>query len=174
MKIYSKEGKELKMGDWVVETVEKRTPTSKIVQTTKMLLTPESIMDLIDAGMITLKEEKAENTSLTLDNVYTHITDKTGMPESEVVALLNNVHSIYPIAAVNIVLRALAEMLDDNYEDHISESEEIYSVTPLNGKIIPIDKSIIKNYKNFAAFRNMEDAKTACRVLKKLFKEMYK
>ena len=43
MKIYSKEGKELKMGDWVVETVEKRTPTSKIVQKTNFV----SRMDIV-------------------------------------------------------------------------------------------------------------------------------
>ena len=134
MKIYSKEGKELKMGDWVVETVEKRTPTSKIVQKTKILLTPESIMDLIDAGMITLKDEKAENSNLTLDNVYTHIADKTGMPESEVVALLNNVHSIYPVAAVSIVLRALAEML--NCQVIWNEQTQGITIIDVDGTVI--------------------------------------
>ena len=44
----------------------------------------------------------------------------------------------------------------------------------LDGRITKANKAYIKNYRNFAAFRTIEDAKIACRIVKPILKEMFK
>jgi hypothetical protein len=43
----------------------------------------------------------------------------------------------------------------------------------LDGRIYKVNKAHIKNYRNFAAFRSIEDAKTACKILREILKSMY-
>ena len=73
-----------------------------------------------------------------------------------------------------MVLREIAIELDKKYEDHIENSPEIYVISMLDGKIAKANKAHIKNYRNFAAFRTIEDAKIACRIVKPILKEMFK
>ena len=42
-----------------------------------------------------------------------------------------------------------------------------------DGRITKANKAHIKNYRNFAAFRSVEDARIACRFLKGSLKEMF-
>ena len=86
----------------------------------------------------------------------------------------NNVDAILPSAAFSMVLREIAIELDKKYKDHINNSPEIYVISLLNGKITKATKAHIKNYRNFAAFRSIEDAKIACRITKDILKEMFK
>ena len=44
----------------------------------------------------------------------------------------------------------------------------------LDGRITKANKAYIKNYRNFAAFRTIEDAKIACRIVKPILTEMFK
>ena len=101
-------------------------------------------------------------------------SEKSNLSEETIKETLSNLQNVYPSAVLSVVLRQLAEILDEKYEDHISNSETLYVVSKVNGKIEAIDSNLIKNYKHFAAFRTMEDAKKACKWLKKQFREMYK
>jgi hypothetical protein len=64
-------------------------------------------------------------------------------------------------------------MLDEKYEDHISKSEEIFVINITDGSIKRCPKSAITTYNTFAAFRTLEDAKYACKILKPVFKGIY-
>lgn len=80
----------------------------------------------------------------------------------------------YPAAAFAMVLREIAIELDKKYEDHISNSPEIYSISLTDGRITKLYKSSIRSYKNFAAFRTIDDAKFACKVLREVLKDMFR
>ena len=71
-------------------------------------------------------------------------------------------------------MREIAIELDLKYKDHIQDSPKIYVVSLLDGRITEANKAHIKNYKNFAAFRSIEDAKIACRITRDILKEMFK
>lgn len=83
--------------------------------------------------------------------------------------------AIHPASVISILLRAIAMEMDNNYPDHISDAEEIWSVDDLDGEIFLVDKSLYKNinYRNLPAFRCEDDAKGACIILKPLFKSLY-
>lgn len=94
-----------------------------------------------------------------------------GVPETY--HLLNTLLKVYPAAALNLLLREVAVKLDKQYEDHIEDSEKIFIVSTLDGRIHEACKGHIKNYRNFAAFRTMEDARIACRILRDILKECF-
>ena len=102
------------------------------------------------------------------------IAARLGWKPEKVYSYLNNVDSILPAAAFSMVLREIAVELDKKYEDHIENSPEIYVISMLDGRITKANKAYIKNYRNFAAFRTIEDAKIACRIVKPILKEMFK
>ena len=72
-----------------------------------------------------------------------------------------------------MVLREIAIELDKKYDNHINNSEKIYAISPQDGRIHEVDKSHIKNYKAFPAFRNIEDAKIACSLVKNHLKSIF-
>lgn len=103
------------------------------------------------------------------------IADKKGWEVKQTVDWLNEIAELYPVAAFNILLREIAVWLDLKYEGHIENSDRIFVVSVLNGKILELrNKGIVKNYRNFAAFRTLEDAKFACNVLRNYLKGMFK
>lgn len=76
-------------------------------------------------------------------------------------------------SAFSILLREVAIYLDLQYENHIQNCEEVYSISLVDGRIYKIYAPQIKNYKNFAAFRTLEDAKKACKIMKPYLKRMF-
>lgn len=111
---------------------------------------------------------------VTLDFFVERIAVKKGWKPDKVWGYLNSIAYLNPMSAFNIVLREIAIWLDMRYEDHIENSEHIYSISTLDGRIHEIDKKYIKNYRNFAAFRTIEDARFACSILRDQLKDMFK
>lgn len=73
------------------------------------------------------------------------------------------------------MLRGVAIVLDEKYDNHIENSKEIYVIRSLNGEISKVkDLNKIKNFKNFAAFRTLEDAITAKKILEEPMKQLFK
>lgn len=110
----------------------------------------------------------------TVSNAIERIANRLGWKPQKVEGYLNNVATMMPMAAFNMVAREIAIMLDEKYPDHINKSEKIYCISPLDGRIHEVCKGHIKNYRNFAAFRSIEDAKIACSILREPLKEMFK
>lgn len=101
------------------------------------------------------------------------LAEQKGWKPKKVAGWLDSIYETSPTAAFTILLRVIAVHLDQKYEDHIEKSEEIFVVSNLDGRIKKVCKAHIKNYRNFAAFRTLEDAKFACRVLREPLKEMF-
>lgn len=73
------------------------------------------------------------------------------------------------------MLREVAIVPDEKYDNHIENSKEIYVISCLNGEISKVkDLNKIKNFKNFAAFRTLEDAITAKKILEEPMKQLFK
>ena len=137
-----------------------------------------NIMELIEAimsGNFTEVKpcEAREQKPLTIPYFIQKVADRKGWKYEKANGWLAGIEEISPVAAFSIILREIAIELDKKYEDHIENSEEIYIISTANGRIIKANKKGIKNYKNFAAFRTMEDAKLAYNIMKSKIKGMF-
>ena len=179
-KIYLKNGKEVKLGDTLTKVSKVKDPffgkgtvIEHVIKVTKDIL-PK----LLEAGIVTTKldEKPVAETKIPmeLDYYIEKIANKLNWKVEKVYNYLNNVDTILPAAAFSMVLREIAIELDKKYKDHIEKSPEIYIISTLDGRITKANKAHIKNYRNFAAFRTIEDAKIACRITKDILKEMFK
>lgn len=118
-------------------------------------------------------EKEVSSVGINLEYILHRIATKKGWRFEKVNGWLGSIYDTSPIAAFNIVAREIAVLLDEKYSDHIENSEKIFSISPLDGRIHELCKAHIKNYRNFAAFRTMEDAKIACAILKGPLKMMF-
>jgi len=120
------------------------------------------------------KEENKKVTNPDLNTVIDKISRITEWKTMKTANILDKLSEVNPAAVITLALKIIAVELDKKYKDHISNSPEIFVLSMLDGKIHSICKSQIKNFKNFAAFRTLEDAQFACNILKDELKEMFK
>ncbi len=167
-------GKEVKLGDKVILMFEANTPfgfmkVNKVVPVTEIVL-----MRLIADKKVKVvdTDDNAEHEAI-WDAALTNLSKKTGWKLDKLNGILNTINSVNPWAVTQIVLREIAIELDKKYKDHINKSEEIYAVSPQDGRIHKINKKTIKNYKAFPAFRNIEDAKIACSLVRENLKSIF-
>ena len=184
-KFILKNGKEVKMGDRLIKNSIINTFFGKIVHLQEVIVNEKTLPELIKAGVLTQVDcthgtdchcGHCTNNEIPMDiNFYIEkIAARLGWKSEKVYNYLNNVDSILPAAAFSMVLREIAVELDKKYEDHIENSPEIYVISMLDGRITKANKAHIKNYRNFAAFRTIDDARIACRIVKPVLKEMFK
>ena len=184
-KFILKNGKEVKMGDRLIKNSIINTFFGKIVHLQEVIVNEKTLPELIKAGVLTQVDcthgtdchcGHCTNNEIPMDiNFYIEkIAARLGWKPEKVYNYLNNVDSILPAAAFSMVLREIAVELDKKYEDHIENSPEIYVISMLDGRITKANKAHIKNYRNFSAFRTIEDARIACRIVKPILKEMFK
>ena len=179
-KIYLTNGKEVQLGDTIYKVEGINHPVlgkGKVVE--HILVTKEVLPKLIEAGIVTTTKPalpvlKDGEVPMDLEFYVQKIADRLGWKIEKVYNYLNSVDTILPVAAFSMVLREVAIELDKKYEDHIEKSPEIYVISMLDGRITKANKAHIRNYRNFAAFRTIEDAKIACRITRDILKEMFK
>lgn len=170
-KFYLKEnGKEVKVGDYVTHSEDIAHPQlGKIHSETTILVTKESIPTLLKMGIIVPSTTHPAHIGYYVSNVLARL----GWTESKDLKYIQDLDNIYPNTLFSILLREIAIELDKKYNDHIENSPEIFVVSTLDGRISRANKAHIKNYRNFAAFRSVADAKFACRILRSYLREMY-
>ena len=183
-KFYLANGKEVKLGDTICRVEDKNHPLfGKCKLSDYILITKHILPKLIEAGIITVKQDKDKSVSpvqkgnevpTDLEYYIQKIAEKLGWKIEKAYNYLNSVDTILPAAALSMILREVAIELDKKYKDHIEKSPEIYVISMLDGKITKINKAYIKNYRNFAAFRSVNDAKIACSIVRDILKEMFK
>ena len=184
-KFILKNGKEVKMGDKLLKHGVVDSPFGKGFIMHEVIVDEKTLPELIKAGVLTQVDcahgadcpcKHCIKGEVPMDmNCYIEkIAARLGWKPEKVYNYLNNADSIRPAAAFSMVLREIAVELDKKYEDHVENSPEIYVISMLDGKITKANKAYIKNYRNFAAFRTIEDAKIACRIVKPILKEMFK
>ena len=178
-KIYLTNGKEVQIGDTLTKVSKVKDPSfgkGTIVQ--HIVVTKDILPELLEAGIVTTTKPAQSvvetKVPMALEYYIQKIADKLGWKVEKVYNYLNSVDAILPAAAFSMVLREIAIELDKKYEDHIEKSPEIYVISMLDGRITKANKAHIKNYRNFAAFRSISDAKIACKITKDILKEMFK
>lgn len=178
-KIYLKNGKEVQLGDILTKVSKVKDPLfgkGTIVQ--HIVVTEDILPELLKLGIVTTtkpaKSVVETEVPMELEYYIQKIAEKHGWKIEKVYNYLNSVDSILPAAAFSMVLREIAIELDKKYEDHIEKSPEIYVISMLDGRITKANKAHIKNYRNFAAFRSVSDAKIACTITRDILKEMFK
>lgn len=143
-----------------------KTPKGSLSFTVK--LDEESIPILIYLGILRVED------AITLKDCVNHLAKRIRWDKDNVEKYITNLFKIYPAASFSLLLRELAFIIDKRYDNHISESEEIYIINVLDGKITKLKDNIkIANFKNFAAFRTYEDAHEAAEVLKDFVSILY-
>ena len=179
-KIYLTNGKEVQIGDTLTKVSKVEDPFfGKGTEIHHIVVTKDILPKLLEAGIVTTTKPvksvvKKIEVPMELEYYIQKIADKLGWKVEKVYNYLNSVDTILPAAAFSMVLREIAIELDKKYEDHIENSPEIYVISLLDGRITKANKAHIKNYRNFAAFRTIGDAKIACNIVKELLKELFK
>lgn len=183
-KFYLKNGKEVQIGDTLAKVVKTKHPLfgeGTVVES--VVVTKAAIPKLLKAGIISksigntvkeAEEHEMEERKLSLKYYIEKLAERLDWKVEKVYNYLNTIDSVYPAAAFSMVLREVAIELDKKYEDHIEKSPEIYVISMLDGRITKANKAHIKNYRNFAAFRSVEDAKTACSIVREILKRLFK
>lgn len=167
--INTETNREVKIGDVVVA----KDPLAELDDRKHYLvsyitITEENIPELIS------KEVLKKIHKLDASEIYEKIDRKFSeyMP-SDHLGIFLTLHCIYPGSAAGIFLKEIAIELDKNYDDHISQSPRIFTISAFNGDIFEVDKSHIRNYRNFAAFRTIEDAQYARDILESYFGKIF-
>lgn len=179
-KIYLTNGKEVQIGDTLTKVSEVKDPFfGKGIAVHHVVVTKDILPKLLEVGIVTTTKPAKSTTAdaevpMELDYYIQKIAERLGWKIEKVYNYLNSVDAILPAAAFSMVLREIAIELDKKYEDHIEKSPEIYVISMLDGRITKANKAHIKNYRNFAAFRTIEDAKIACRITRDILKDMFK
>ena len=179
--VLKQNGKEVKIGDKLIKHGVINDPNfgkSAIVQ--EIIVDENTLPELVKAGVLAYDSGCTEcactksKVSMDLDFYIEKIAKKMNWKVDKVYNYLNNVDSILPSAAFSMILREIAIELDKKYDNHIQDSPEIFVISMCDGRITKVNKVHIKNYRNFAAFRTIEDAKIACRITKPILKELFK
>ena len=184
-KFILKNGEEVKMGSTLIKKSAVNTPLGKGIIIKEVIVNEETLPELLKTGILTpigsthgtdctCKHCIKSEVPMNIDFYIEKIAVRLGWKSEKVYNYLNNVDSILPAAALSIILREIATELDKKYKDHIENSPEIYVISTLDGRITKANKAHIRNYRNFAAFRTIEDAKIACKIVKPILKEMFK
>ena len=184
-KFILKNGEEVKMGSTLIKKSAINTPLGKGIIIKEIIVDEKTLPELLKTGVLTpidsthgtnctCKHCTKSEVPMNIDFYIERIAIRLGWKPEKVYNYLNNVDSILPAAALSMILREIATELDKKYKDHIENSPEIYVISLLDGRITKANKAHIKNYRNFAAFRTIEDAKIACKIVKPILKEMFK
>ena len=178
-KIYLTNGKEVQIGDTLTKVSKVKDlffGKGTVVQ--NIVVTKDILPELLEAGIVTTtkpaKSVVGTEVPMELEYYIQKIAERLCWKIEKVYNYLNSVDAILPAAAFSMVLREVAIELDKKYENHIEKSPEIYVISMLDGRITKANKAHITNYRNFAAFRSVNDAKIACSITRDILKEMFK
>lgn len=178
-KFITKDGKKVSLGEPLSITAilkNEERETSFVFRSDH--LTSSEARILIMKGM--LKEEKPLDREPipvvpTIDEVFALVsTWLTGTPHAKDTAK-EFLAAMPDYAGFSVVLRALAVLIDRKYPDHINNADvdKYFTIDMTNGKVCEVPKGKIKNFRNFAAFRSIDDIKIATKILRPSIKELW-
>lgn len=169
--VFVKTGNPVEMGEVLV----RRVSTGFGIVNQFTTITEDLLPELLLKGII--KEYKEDVVSLP-ENIsyYTeHLANRLNWKTENLLKYLDTLSIINEAAVFSILLREIAIVLDTQYPDHIERSKEIYAISLTDGEIHKLrELHKIKNFRNFAAFRTVEDALCAKQILKDFMKELFK
>lgn len=171
----TKEGKRVFLNEpfnTCFETSEEGCTVVHLIRTNKLDATTAE--RLVRLGV--LKEygvPKAEN--ITIKDMFKLIGEWiVGTPDAigTIIELLNTLPDYIKF---EMMLRAAAVLIDRKYPDHINNAkvDKYYTINMTDGKVCEVPKKSIKNFRNFAAFRTLDDIKIATKLLRPLMKHIW-
>ena len=112
--------------------------------------------------------------ALSEDYYIFNLAEKKDWKFEKMASYIENLTKFSPAAAASVLLREIAIDFDDAHDGHIEDSEEIWTISMLNGRVEQVDKTKVKNYRNFPAFRSEREAKEAHAILSKRLRKMFR
>lgn len=168
-----KSGKEVKVGDLIRVVTNVNIPVFGEIKAVKEItLTKDMLTKLIIKGEVKIVKETSDPRKI-LANAWDNLCNKAKLTSGDMSSILDALEGANHWAVVQLLLKEIAIELDKKYDNHIQNSEKIYAISPQDGRIHEVDKSYIKNYKAFPAFRSIEDAKIACHLVKNHLKSIF-
>ena len=168
-----KNGKEVKVGDLIRVVANVNIPVFGEIKAVKEItLTKDMLAKLIIRGEVKIVKETSDPIEIWA-NAWKNLCNKASATSEKMSSILEVLKGVNHWAVVQLLLKEIAIELDKKYDNHINNSEKIYAISPQDGRIHEIDKSHIKNYKAFPAFRSIEDAKIACHLVKNHLKSIF-
>lgn len=168
-----KSGKEVKVGDLIKVVANVNLPVFGEIEAIKEItLTKDMLAKLIIRGEVKIVQETSDPRKIWV-NAWNNLCDKAKLTSGGMLSILNALKGANYWAVVQLLLKEIAIELDKKYDNHINNSEKIYAISPQDGRIHEVDKSHIKNYRAFPAFRSIEDAKIACSLVKNHLKSIF-
>lgn len=172
-KFITKEGKKVSLGEplSITDTLKKKgVKTTYIFRSDK--LTSLQARILVMKGM--LKEEKEPKVPTIDEAVALISTWLMGTPHAKGTAR-EFLTAMPDYAGFSVILRAFAVLIDRKYPDHINNADvdKYFTIDMTNGRVCEVPKGKIKNFRNFAAFRSIDDIKIATKVLRPFIKELW-
>lgn len=173
-KYLSPDGGTIELGDIIEYSGFIDTPLGKTHITQRTMVTKDNVEGLLGAGIIK-RAGCRKNISAIKDvaDAIEAFAKRQNWTYNKAEGYLNNLYEIYPTAALSILLMEVAISIDRKYPDPIENSKDIYTISLINGKITKVNKGQIKTYRNFAAFRTIEDAKETCSVFSSTLRNMF-
>lgn len=114
-----------------------------------------------------------EDIPMNLEFYVSKLEKQLGQESGFLTMLQKATWRIAPASVSDLLLMFIAKYLDEQYPDHIRESKELFGVD-VDGRIVRLNPKEIKTFRTFAAFRSLDDARIACRILKPLKKKIFK
>lgn len=173
-KYLNSEGNEIQVGSIIACKV-LNTETGR--RTMELVIATEEVLEkAVASGALTVVDSTEDGTHLDIEFYVEHLAERIGWKSNNLTKYLDNLYEIYPTAVFQILLREVAIVLDQKYPDHIERSKEIWCISLATGEIMKVpekQKHLIKNFRNFAAFRTLDDAMAAKHILEVPMKELF-
>ena len=143
--------------------------------------TPELMAYLINLGVVVTSSDKPKypnphGISLSVKYYVAKLAKKMNLKFEVCESMLGYIASYSPMTVMSLLAKQISLELDQHYEGHIRNAEHIFVLSTVDGTIteIPTKARVETNYRNFAAFRSLEDANLAYSILSNLYNEAFK
>lgn len=168
-----KNGEFIHFGETLVNEGEIETPVGKGTFRQEVLFNEDTLPYLLRAGIVAEVPNTTNSVPTDIGYYMNKVAKRLDLSTKNADTVFHDFQAAYLPGFFSMMLKEVAIELDKQYDDHIEASPRIYSVSLIDGRITEINKAHIKSYRNFAAFRSMDDARIACRILKPILKRMF-
>ncbi len=162
------------------------------LQVVEFVVTPRTVEKLIAMGILEwdTPEEMTESKKLGIDiksrmnsvsmdiafyhNVLVGKLCKEGnMTTTTAFKALDAIKVVNKVSYFALLLKEVAIELDKSYENHISSSSTLFTISAKDGKPYAVNPETLKTTNTVALFRTKVDAIIACKILASLKKEVF-
>lgn len=165
-------GREVKYGDSIAIEFNS---SNNDRETVRYFINKNTIKDLIKMGILEEKVVEYDLLDIAFNNLNKKFENIVSNKKSITINsadFLNILSNIYPVTIFSILLKEIEIEINKRYNDNIKDYKNIYTVSALTNNITIVDNSTVTNYKNFSAFRTLQDAKEAKKVLQPIIDEL--